>query len=48
MSPLVMRLVTFQTKEAEALIKALREERDLASRVYEAVVEIRRDEQRAG
>ncbi len=40
--------LTFQTKEAEALIKALREERDLASRVYEAVVEIRRDEQRAG
>ena len=39
--------LSFQAKEAEALIGALREERDLAARVREAVREVR-DDKRAG
>ncbi|MBW3536021.1 MAG: hypothetical protein KY453_12550, partial [Gemmatimonadetes bacterium] len=39
--------LSFQAKEAEALIGALREERDLASRVMEAVREVQEDK-RAG
>ena len=36
--------LTYQTKEAEAIIAALREERELASRIHEAVIELRREE----
>jgi hypothetical protein len=41
--------LSFQVKEAEALLAALREERDLAARIHEGLVELRADRrQQAG